>query len=41
MKRFLCILLVLILLIANYATSEELEVLNTLTKELEITYKEL
>ena len=41
MKKFLCILLVSILLIASTTTSEALGILNALTKEPEITYKEL
>lgn len=41
MKKFLCILLVSIILIASTTTSEALGLLNALTKEPEITYKEL
>lgn len=40
-KKFLCILLVSILMIASSTTSEALGLLNALTKEPEITYKEL
>lgn len=41
MKKFLCILLVSIILIASTTTSEALGLLNALTKEPEITYMEL